>query len=118
MPIGYAQAGLHGVVIGIGGRLLIVDVEERRGRVAARNPINVYAIAREIRGGNLRLSRLVNIAEAKQLMSIGAYITDLENGFAVYLLLKIQIEILHVRRTDIRIDPEGVAHGAGGSVDW
>ncbi len=29
VPIGYAQAGLQGVVIGIGGILLIVDVEER-----------------------------------------------------------------------------------------
>src|ERR1700722_265757 len=29
VPIGNAQAGLHSVVIGIGGRLLIIDVEER-----------------------------------------------------------------------------------------
>src|ERR1700675_2796377 len=37
MPIGYAQAGLQGVVIGIGGRLLVVDVEERRSWEASGN---------------------------------------------------------------------------------
>ena len=34
MPIVYAQTGLQGVVIGIGGSFLVVDVEERVGKAA------------------------------------------------------------------------------------
>src|SRR5437868_6784727 len=71
VPTVYAKAGLQGVVIGVRGTFLIIDIEGgRRRREYSWNTTIVNTVASEIGGGDLSLSRLVDIAETKQLVSV------------------------------------------------
>src|SRR5450631_404050 len=112
MPIVDSQTGLQGVVIGVGGSFLVVDVQESV-RKSPRHIAVVDAVARQIGGGDLRLAWLVDVAEAGQLVAVGSDITNLKNRPSGKFLLKIQIKILHVRGAQVLIHTECIADGAG-----
>src|SRR5258706_14923179 len=101
MPVGNSKAGLQGVVVGIGGAFLKVDVEQPRkeggaAKMTRHCPV-IDTVACKVSRRNLGLRRLVDVAEAEEFVSVGTDVPDFENHLAAKLLLTIQIKGLHVR---------------------
>ena len=95
MEITHPQSGLERVVVGTGGGLEIIDVVEiRKGKGA---------------GGNISL---VDISETEQLASLRAHIGRLNRHIVPEFLLKVQVVVLDVRRTQVAIHRPGVNCGS------
>src|SRR5271166_1600714 len=126
MPSVHSQAGLQRVVDRVRRRLFPIDVEEVR--VGSTGDVEIQAIwtveapneavrtslspchtLPEIECGNLCLSGLVDIAEAKQFRAFRPHIANLQHHLAAHLLLQVQVKVLHVRSADVWIGAEEIA---------
>src|SRR6266404_3470835 len=114
MPVVNSKAGLQGVVVGIGGAFLKVDVDQQRkeGRATkmTRHCPVIDTVACKVSRRNLGLRGLVDVAEAEEFVSVGTDVPDFENHLPAKLLLKIQIEVLHVRGPNMLVDTKGIGH--------
>src|SRR5258708_2951793 len=114
MPVVNSKAGLQGVVVGVCGAFLKVDVEQRRkeGRATKmtwHSPV-IDAVACKVSRRNLGLRWLIDVAEAEEFVSVGTDVADFENHLPANLPLQIQIEILHVRGPNVLVDTESIGH--------
>src|SRR5579862_3102884 len=112
------RRSLQRVVGGKGRRFFLIEVEE----VGISRPRNVSATIEAangtvgidrpgagrttIIGGDLRLARLVDVAEAEQPCPFRSDVCQLYGALVAYSLLNVNVPVLHVRRTDVGIDAE------------
>jgi len=84
MPVVNSPTGLERIVVGIGGGFFIVVIDFAAGE----NPRSAAALEVIVVGLNHRQGGLVQIAEAKQFVTLGAHIAHLQGVPAPKLLLR------------------------------
>src|SRR5215469_13058932 len=118
MPSGNPEARLQCVVIRLAGGVLLQQVKRTVGiigNVVARNTVVVDAIATQIGGVDLRLTRLAQIKETPQAMTLRPDITDLQHGMIIELLLHVEVVVFHVGSFDVAVEGKDIALiGTGG----
>src|SRR5277367_3458483 len=111
MPSIDSIAGLQRVVVRTAGGVLlqhVISPVRVAGERARRSAVIVNAVASDIGRVDCRRTRLTEIEEPPQMMTLRSNIRDLHYHLVRELLLEVDVVVVHVRGLDMTVESENV----------